>query len=249
MTSRVQDQQKNAFSSSNQKDKEKHSTTRKIIFHSVTLSFLLAVIRENRPQKRNKGWGATNRQRKQIFVGGRVKRAASKDVTIFPGGPLNTPPAKIEFSLADCKEHRRKKSTATKIHRPPIRIRCREKSTYSTRFSNSLPSLSAYLPTVLPPFSASPSSRQRRRSSWRAHRSTGGALAAWLTGGAPATRGAADPAEATRGAADPAATTHGAVDPAEATRGAADPTAATRGGASPSGGDSRGGAVRRVRRR
>nr|AAS98481.1 hypothetical protein [Oryza sativa Japonica Group]AAT93851.1 hypothetical protein [Oryza sativa Japonica Group] len=35
-----------------------HGTTRKKIFHSVTLSFLLSVIRENRQQKRNEGWGA-----------------------------------------------------------------------------------------------------------------------------------------------------------------------------------------------
>lgn len=35
-----------------------HGTTRKKIFHSVTLSFSLSVIRENRQQKRNEGWGA-----------------------------------------------------------------------------------------------------------------------------------------------------------------------------------------------
>lgn len=58
-------------------------------FYGVTLTFSLTAIRKCQRQ-RNEGWGSTDRQRKLMFAGGRVKRAASEGVAVFAGSTLKT---------------------------------------------------------------------------------------------------------------------------------------------------------------
>lgn len=117
MTSRVQDQdqQKNAFSSSNQKDKEKHSTTRKIIFHSVTLLFFWRLYAKTAHKNVTRGGGLQTASENRFLSAAELKStvhllesAAAKNPPIPRASPtlsLLSPPIYPPFSLLSLPLH------------------------------------------------------------------------------------------------------------------------------------------------